>query len=401
VTDAARVLTRLQWPALAVGVAATVVCCLGGLLSPASFFRAWLPAYQFVLNLGLGCYAVLLVYHLTGGAWGFLTRRVLEAGTRTLPLLAVLFVPVALGAEYLFPWARPDEVAASEDLQHKTPYLNLPFFCVRAAVYFAIWLTVTALLNLWSRRQDRAGEPALQRRLGTLGGVGLALHGLCIHFASVDWLMSLEPAFRSTIIGPLMVSCQLLSAMAVAVIVLAWLAPRSPLEGQLSPEALNDVGNLLFAFLCVWGYLCYFQFMLIWIADLPHEVAWVQRRQSGVWLYVSWALIGLGFAAPFLLLLMRDVKRSPRALAAVAALILASQLVFAYREVLPAFEGGTVGWMDFVMPLGLGGLWLACFAWQLKWLPLVPAHDPAQATALHLRQLAAEEERRMEEMIHG
>jgi hypothetical protein len=291
-------------------------------------------------------------------------------------------------------------VAVSEDLQHKAPYLNLPFFWVRAAVYFTVWLTVTFLLGAWSRRQERTGDEALRVRMGTLAGVGLALHGVCIHFASVDWLMSLEPAFRSTIIGPLYGSCQLLSAMAAAVIVLAWLAPRSPLGAHLSPEALIDVGNLLFAFLCVWAYLCYFQFMLIWLPNLPHEVAWMQQRQIGAWLYVSWALIGLGFAAPFLLLLMRDVKRRPGALAAVAALVLAAQLVFAYREVMPAFDE-PMTWMGFVMPLGVGGLWLACFAWQLRSAPLVPAHDPARATALHLRYLALEEERRLEEIGHG
>jgi hypothetical protein len=213
--------------------------------------------------------------------------------------------------------------------------------------------------------------------------------------------MSLEPAFRSTIVGPLMGGCHILSAMALAVIVLAWLAPRSPLEEHLSPDALNDVGNLTLAFLCVWAYLCYFQFMLIWIADLPHEAVWVLRRQSGGWLYVSWALIGLGFVVPFLLLLSRDVKRSLRALAAVAVLLLAAQLVFAYREVTPGFEDDSVGWIGLLMPLALCGLWLACFAWQLRRMPLVPAHDPARASALHLRQIDAEEERRLEEISHG
>jgi hypothetical protein len=400
--DRAR-LDRLQWAALWLGVVALAVCAVAGFFWPAAFFRAYLAAYHYVLGLGLGCFAILLIYHLTGGAWGFLIRRILEAGTRTLPLLAVLFLPVGFGAGYLFPWVHSQALETNPALHHQEIYLNLPFFWVRAGAYFLFWLFVTFLVNLWSRRQQRTGDPALPARLGLFAGAALVMHGIVIHFASIDWLMSLQPAFRSTIIGPLYASSQLLSAMSLAVIVLSWAESRPPLDSYFSPEALNDIGNLQFAFLVVWGYMVYFQYMLVWIANLQHEVAWFLPRQDGGWLWVTWGLVILGFVVPFFLLLTRDVKRSPRAMPWVAGLILFTQIVYAYREVFPSFPdvGLADAWMALVLSVSLIGLWLACFLWQLKGLPLVPAHDPNCESALHLRRIGEEEARRLEEIGHA
>ncbi len=171
-------LGMLRRRSLIVGVLALLGCGVGALFTPSHFFRAYLASYQFFLGLGVGSLALLMIYHVTGGAWGFLLRRLLEAGTRTLPLLAVLFLPLFFGLGYLFEWANPDAIAASKDLQHKQVYLNPLFFCVRAAIYFTIWIALAYLLDAWSRRQDRTGDPEVAPKMGTLSAVGLVMSSI-------------------------------------------------------------------------------------------------------------------------------------------------------------------------------------------------------------------------------
>jgi hypothetical protein len=395
-------LERLQWRALVVGAVALAVCVVGAFFSPTQFFRAYLVAYLFFLGLAHGCFAILMIYHLTGGAWGFLIRRVLEAGMRTLPLMAVLFIPIACGVEFLYDWADPSLVAASRALQHKQVYLNVPFFIGRAVLYFVLWVGIAFLLSRWSREQDRTGDPALARRLTSLSGPGLAVYGVTITFASVDWVMSLQPAFRSTIFGPLFASGELLTGFACALVVMAWLVARPPLARLVSVEALNDLGNLLFTFLIIWAYMEFFQFMLIWIANLPYDVIWYLPRSTEGWQWVVWAIGIFHFAVPFFLLLSRDVKREPRALAALAGLILFMHLIYLYYQVLPAFPDTTLAehWMDVLAPFAVGGLWLANFAWDLKSGPVLPQHDPSEQAAIHYRALDQEEAARAAEEVH-
>jgi hypothetical protein len=399
-------LQRLQWRSLVVGVVAVAVCIVGVFINPAQFFRAYLGAYLFFLGIAHGCFATLMIYHLTGGAWGFLIRRILEAGMRTLPLLAVLFLPIALGVGDLYIWARPDAVAASEELKHKQIYLNVPFFMARAVLYFVLWVGVAYLLSLWSRQQDQAEEPdraqQLANKLTTLSGPGLIIYGITLTFAVVDWVMSLQPAFRSTIFGPLFASGEILTGFACTLIVLAWLVVRPPLADMVSVEAVNDLGSLLFTFLILWAYMTFFQFMLIWIADLPYDVIWYLPRISGGWQWVVLALVVGHFVIPFFLLLMRDIKRSPRALAALAGLILFMHLAYLYYQVLPAFPPADLAdhWMDFVAPFAVGGLWLPYFLQDLKRDPLLPLHDVNQAAAVHFRELDREQQAREEELRH-
>lgn len=396
-------LDRLRRRALAVGAVALAICAVGAFISPAQFARAYLSAYLLFVGVALGSLAVLMLYHLTGGAWGFLIRRILEAQTRTLPLLTLLFIPVGLAAYHLYPWARPDEVARSADLQHKRIYLNVPFFWVRAVLFFALWNALAYFLNAWSRRQDQTGEPGMAHRLTRLSAVGLPIYGVTITFASVDWVMSLQPGFRSTIFGPLFASGEILTGHACALVVLAWLVARPPLADRFSLEAFNDLGNLLFTFVIIWSYMGYFQFMLVWIANLPYDVSWYVPRLQGGWKWVAWALVVFQFAVPFILLLMRDVKRDPLALAKVAGLVLFMQLVYEYFQVLPAF-GDTRPldhWMDFLTPVGLGGLWLAYFLWQLPRVPVLPAHDLNEGSAVRLRRHDVEAAAREQEVPHA
>jgi hypothetical protein len=397
-------LERVQWWALGVGVVTLLACVIGAPFSPQQFFRAYLAAYLFYWGLGLGSLAVLMLYFLTGGAWGFIIRRFLEAATRTLPLLAVLFTPVAYGIGYLYPWAHPDVVAGNRELQFNHIYLNAPFFWGRAALFFISWIAVASVLSLWSRRQDAWGGPDLPRKFRLLSGPSLVIaYGAWVTFASVDWVMSLQPTFHSTIFAVIIATGQMLSAHALALIVLAWLLWRRPLAQVISLETLNDLGNLLFTFLILWSYVTFFQLMLIWMANLPDEVIWYLPRVRGGWQWVAWALFVLHFAVPFFALLMRDVKRNPRALAAMAGLLLFMQLVFDYYQVAPAFPNTTIGqhWMDFLTPLGLGGIWLAYFLYQMQRFPLLPRHDLSGPEAAHLRHMDEEERAREEAVSNG
>jgi hypothetical protein len=396
---------RLMRVALVAAGACLAACIAGAFLIPdlQQFLRAYLSAYLLVLGLGLGCMVVLMVYHLTGGAWGFLLRRTLEAGARTLPLLAVLFIPIGLGMAELYPWARPEAVEASKNLQHKAIYLNVPFVWGRAVLFFVLWVGCAWLLNVWSRKQDQADGPHMTERLANLSGPALVVYGLAITFASVDWVMSLQPSFHSTIFAPIIASGQLLSGFAAAIIAFTWVSDTPPVVEFVSKEALNDIGNLLFTFLIIWAYMVFFQFMLIWIANLPNEVQWYLPRSAGAWYWVVWALVVFHLIVPFFLLLLRDVKRNPPALARVAGLLLFMQLVFNYWQVQPAFPDTTLAdhWMDFLMPVGLGGLWLANFLWELDRSPLLPLRDINQEAATHLHDEDVEEMAEEEEVAHA
>jgi hypothetical protein len=392
-------LDGLQRRALVVGAVALIVCVIGAFFSPTQFFRAYLSAYMFCLGVALGSLVILMIYHLTGGAWGFIVRRILEATTRTIPLLAILFVPVACGIYYLYLWTDPAQVAANPSLQYKQIYLNVPFFLGRAVFYFVLWSLLAYLLNRWSRAQDQSGSPVLAERMQRLSGPGLVVYGISLTFAAVDWVMSLQPAFHSTIFGPLVASSEMLSALSFTILVLIWLSSRPPLAEVVSPDAFRDHGNLLLTFLILWAYMVFFQFMLIWIANLPYEVIWYLPRSRGGWEWVTWALFIFALVVPFFSLLMREVKENPRPLAKVAWLLLFMQLVFVYYLVVPNFPDTTIldHWMDFLTPLGVGGLWLAYFLYQLKQGALLPLHDLSREAALHLREVDSEEGHEEEE----
>ncbi len=389
-----------RW-SLAIGVSALAVCGLGAIFDPAQFFRAYLPAWLFYLGIPLGSMAILMIYHLTGGAWGFLLRRILEAGMRTLPLVAVLFTPIAWGIRYLYPWAQPDLVAAIPKLQYQQFYLRPDYFWMRAAAYFILWMGIAFFLSSWSRRQDQGGDGRLLWKLRNLSAAGAVVYGVTMHFAMVDWAMSLLPAFHSTIWGPLFALGQLLSALSFSLIVFARERKHPPLAEVLSPKAVNDMGSLLLTFLIAWAYMAWFQFMLIWIANLPVDIIYYLPRASTGWLCVMWAIFLLHFAVPFFLLLMRPVKRSPVMLAAIGGLILFMQLAYMYYQITPAFHGALgEHWMDFFTPIGLGGIWLSCFLWQFQRWPPLAVRDEQRAQALHLRRLDEEEAAREEAIAY-
>ena len=383
------VLVQMQRRAWLVGAAGVVLALLGVWLNLAQFFRAYLVAYLFWSGLSLGCLALLMLHHVVGGAWGAMIRRLLEAGTRTLPLMVVLFVPLLYGLTTLYSWARPEVVAHDVLLQHKSGYLNVPFFVQRAAAYFAIWLIVMFFLNHWSRQQERvAGAPQerhVQRRLRLLSAPGLMLYVLTVTFAAVDWVMSLEPHWYSTLYGVVILVGQILAALALAIVLITQLAEVPPVSTVLTPQHLHDLGNLLLAFVMLWAYIGFSQFLIIWSGNLPEEVPWYIHRTQGGWEWLGRFVLLLHFGLPFVVLLSRTSKRRAQVLGRLAAGLLVMHLLELFWLVLPAFSPSTlvIHWLDVGLPIGMGGLWMAVFVWQLQRRALLPLHDPRLQEVVH------------------
>ncbi len=373
------VLHRVQRTSLLVGGAALGLCALDAMISPQQFFRSYLVAYLFWLGIGIGSMAILMIHHIAGGAWGAVIRRLLECATRTLPLMALLFLPLLFGMHSLYEWARPEVVAHDPLLQHKSAYLNIPFFAARAVFYFAVWLTFTTFLNRWSLQQDGSDDPAVARRLEYLSRGGLLAIGLTMSFAAVDWVMSLEPHWYSTIYGILIMGGQILNAMAFVIAVAVLLVDRGPLGKVIGAEQFHDLGKLLLAFVMLWAYFAFSQFLIIWSANLPEEIPWYLSRMRGGWQVVGIAIILFHFVLPFLILLSREVKRRANLLALVALTVMAMRFVDLFWLVTPAFSPAhfTVHWMDAATLVGVGGVWLWVFIWQLQGRSLVAIHDPS------------------------
>jgi hypothetical protein len=363
---------------LAAGAAGALVSSAGLVFSPAQFFQSYLMAYVFVLGATLGCLALGMIHQLSGGAWGVVTRRLFGAATRVLPVLTLLFVPIAFGMPHLYEWTHEDVVASDAILRRKSVYLNTPFFLARAALYFLVWNALSFFLNRWSLEQDHNPDPAIARRMQLLSGGGLVAYGLTITFASFDWLMSLDPHWYSTIYGVLVIGGQGLTALAFLIAALTWLSRRPPLDGIVVRGHFHDLGNLMLAFVMLWAYFSFSQYLIIYSANLPEEITWYVRRVGTGWRFVGLALVLFHFAAPFLILLSRTVKRSPALLMKVAVAILAARVVDLFWLTAPEFhrEGFAVSWLDVVLPLSLGALWLGCFLWQLRGRPILPIHDP-------------------------
>ena len=361
--------------ALIAAVIGALGCIAGVFLEPGRFFASYLFAYVFWTSISLGFLGITMLHHMTSGRWSFLIQRISEAGMRVLPLQALLFIPLLFGLGYLYPWVYH---AGEEAMAVRSAYLNVPFFIVRAVLYFAIWIGMAYLLNRWSRKQDADADPRLTRSLRLLSAPGMVVYAITATFAAVDWTMSLQPEWFSTIYGMLAVTGQVLAALAVAALVLRMLSASGPLADVVAPRPLTDLGNMIMAFVILWAYMSFSQFLIIWAGNLPDEIPWYLRRLTPGWRMVGLLLIIFHFAVPFLLLLIRRNKQSLRMLAFIAAGILVMRVVDSYWIVMPGAvpSGASVNWTDLAAFLGIGGLWVAWYARQIKGVPLLPQHDP-------------------------
>ena len=380
-------LSRLQSRAMMIGLVGLVAAAIGFFIDRDQFFQSWLIGFIFCLGLTLGSLGLLMLQHLSGGQWGFVGRRVFEAGAGTLPLVALLFIPILFAMPVLFLWAQPDVVANDAILKAKEPYLNVPFFIVRAVIYFVFWMACVWLLTRWSAAQDRAElalDPAGVVRFRTLSAPGLLFLVLTITFATTDWVMSLDPHWFSTIFGLMFTAGFGLSALALTTVVLASVGQSGALAGHLAPRHFHDFGKLLLAFTMLWAYLNFSQFLIIWSGNLPEEIPWYIERMRGGWGVIAIALVIGHFFLPFLLLLSRDLKKS-KWLPRVAIFILVMRLVDTIFLIAPTFahDGFPIHWMDIAVPAGLLGVWLFLFARNLQSRALMPLNDPYMKEAFH------------------
>jgi len=348
------------------------------------FYQAYLVAYTFWMGLVLGSMALLMVQHLSGGAWGVVIRRPLEAAVRTMPIMALLYGPIWFGMHDLYHWTHVDAVASDTVLQQKQPYLNETFFLIRQLLYFSIWTAISWALTRWSAEQDRTGDPGLVRKFSILSGAGLVIYSLTVTFAMVDWTMSVNPHWYSTMWGPMYMVGQGLSAMSFAIVVLIMLSQVAPLDRVITSAHLHDLGKLLFAFLMLWAYLTFSQFLIIWSANLAEEIPHYLIRWDNGYQWVSVFMIVAHFALPYVLLLSRDIKRDWKRLRMVATWVLVARIVEYYWHVAPEFhtDGLSIGLLDFAVPIAIGGIFLALYAGNLKARSLLPVNDPGLAKAL-------------------
>jgi hypothetical protein len=385
-------LGRYQTQSLITGAVALALGLIVALLTAnlRGFFFAYLMSYFFWVGISVGCLVWVMIQFVARGSWGVVIRRVGESGTRTLPLMALLFIPIIIGMGYLFYWSHREVIEGDEVLRLKEGYLNPVFFVIRAVIYFAVWLLLAYYLNRWSRQQDQTANPRLTDLMRNLSGPGIVIFGLTVTLAATDWVMSLDPHWYSTIFGIIVMGGWGLSALSFIIIALALLARFEPLRSVLKPNHFHDLGNLLLALVMLWAYFNFSQFIIIWSGNLPEETPWYLRRMRGGWQYVGLAIVVFHFALPFLLLLNRLTKRSVSMLAAIAGMVIFMRLVDTFYLISPeadrehhlplAAYSHLPGLLQLpllvFLPVGIGGLWLAFFCWQLRKQPLMPLGDP-------------------------
>jgi hypothetical protein len=384
-------LERLRRLAFAVGGLGLAASGFAWFSDRTEFTRMWLIAFLYWIALPLGSLALTMLHNLTGGGWGLAIQRWMQAAMRTLPLFVLLFLPIALGIHELYEWSHEDVVAADPLLAHKAPYLNSSGFLIRTALYFALWIGLATWLGAGAKRLDAGGGEAVAARMRYISGPGLALYFLAMTFAAIDWAMSLEPHWFSTIYGVVFIIGQALATLAFTILLSAWASQSAPLKGRLLPTHLHDLGKLLFAFVLLWAYVNYSQFVIIWSANLAEETPWYIKREQGAWLVIAVVLIALHFALPFLVLLSKTVKHKPKVLGGLAAGLLLMRLVDIVWYVAPSFShdihnpGFHLHWSLASNFLGIGGLWLGVFLSQLRNRPLtsLPEPDPHALAAAH------------------
>ena len=380
-----------RWRSIALGVGGIglLFWAVGTYLSPEQGLRSWLLGFIFWGGIGLGSLGVLMLQYLTGGAWGVVIRRTIEAATRTLPVIVILFIPIAIGVwtRTFYEWTH---VPFTDHVMEQRGVFMTPWFwVVRSGIYFALWGVMIYLLNKWSAKQDETNSVEESRlvleKASRFSGPTMVIYCLVVTFAAVDWVLTLDTHWFSTMWGLLFVAGWVLSCFCFSVVMMAFLSDKAPMNSVLGKRHFHDLGKLILALVMVWAYFNFSQFLIIWSGNLPEETGWLLTRMKGGWGYMGVGLILFHFAFPFLILLQQDFKRRANWIGMLAASILVMRLVDMFyligpsnRVVAGGIEQGSfyVSWMDIVAPVAVGGIWLWWFFGELLKRPLVPAKDP-------------------------
>jgi hypothetical protein len=378
-----------QWQkrSVIVGVVGVILCVIGAATSLDQFLRGYLIAYVFWLGLCLGCLALLMVQHLSGGLWGLVIRRVLEAASKCLPLMWLLFIPILLGRHHLYEWMNDPSLTARNGWYLHTG--GLGGWYARWILYFVIWGGLAFTLIRRGNKQDHPLVAGAWPRFQGLSGIGLVLYSLSVSFAVVDWVMSLDPRWGSTIYGLIFIAGQGLSALAFSVVMLTIFTRYSPYREIIKPMQFHDIGKLMVAFVMLFAYFSFSQWLIIWAGNLPEEIGWYLHRIRGGWGVVALIIILFHFALPFALLLSRERKRAGSRLIGLAVFLMFMRVVDIYWYVVPNFahEQGHFYLSPWyiVAPIAVGGLWLTFFFYNLRQRPLLPLYEPQIPSLLHQR----------------
>jgi hypothetical protein len=376
---------RLQSGGIVVGGVALLVAIFGAMKSPADFYHSYIFSYMLILGLTVGSLGLLMLQHLTGGIWGMVIRRPLEAASRNLWLMLILFAPIVMGMKYLYSgndsetgWLNAPKEGEHALTSWQQGYLTQGGFLTRAVLYFAIWIVLMVVFRNWSKQQDQESNgEGLKQKLKTLAAPGVILYILAMTFAAIDWVMSLSPRWASTIYGFLFVAGQAIAAMALMIAVIVLLAGSEPFREIIKKRHLHDLAKLLFAFNMLWAYFAFSQLLIIWSGNQPEEITFYRSRLNGQWGVVAVMVLLFSFAIPFLLLLSRDVKRTASVVSKIAVWMIFMRLVDLYWMTRPEFTSRAVPtWLDIVVPVALIALWMGFFAMNLKQRPLLPVGDP-------------------------
>jgi hypothetical protein len=371
-------INQAQLAAFLIGLIALALSAYGAFAQRSQFFFSYLFGCLFWLGLSLGCFLVTMIHELTGGRWGYPTRRFLEAGFLVLPLMLLLFIPIFFGLHELYPWARPEDLASEKVLRERHVYQNAWAYIARVVFFLGVWMWMAWCLRKWSLQQDATTDARPTRQARTLSGIGIVIYGLLGTFAYVDWIMSLEKHWYSTMFAVIIIIGQILVAYAFSVVMLTLFKEHEPLVRVVTKTHYHHLGNLLLTFVLFWTYVSFGQLLIIYSGDLPHELDWYLHRIATSWKIVIAALGLFHFFLPFFLLLFRSVKKRVAALTTMAAMLFVVHIVDTYWLVMPTFHqaGVRASWLDFAAPIGIGGLWLTVFLAHLKAAPLLPQHDP-------------------------
>jgi hypothetical protein len=366
-----------QTPALIIGIIGMLASTAGFFVNRTVFFRAWLPSYLFWFSIAAGSLAVLMLQYVTGGEWGLMIRRPLGAAARTMWLMVIFFLPIAFGIKELYPWADVAWAQHDENVRLKLDWLNWKRFLIFAAIYFLLWI-------LWAWRVralsvkfygDRSPFTELSRRRWAAAGLPMIV--LTLTFASIDWMMSLEPKWMSTMYGINFVVACGLSSFAFVLFFLTRIAHTPAMQDVLKPSHLRDLGNMTLAFVMFYAYTLFSEYLLIWYANMHEEIPHYLARQHGVWGILGVLIIVLHFFLPFFMLLIRHIKDNPQSIAVVAVIIIVARYIAIYWLIAPAWSGEhfSYSWQDLATLLGIGGIWMWAFIGQLKGQTIIPVHE--------------------------
>ena len=349
-----RLANRVALGALVLGALASI---LGAAIDPVGFFRAWLCAFLLWLGVPLGALTLVLVHDLTGGRWMAAARPALNAAVATMPLAVLAVVPALIGLRDLYGWTHPAPSLGN------TFYLNPEFFLFRYVLYAVLW-NLLAAYALWAPRGEAT---PISPALSWLSGIGLLALAFSASFAAIDWILSLEPTFWSSVFPMIAGAGWFNTGFALVVLVVALSAPPAAAPSRAEPDPVADLAAILLATTIFWAYVEFCQFLIIWEENLRSEIPWYLTRWVGIWRPTLVAAVGLGFVLPFFMLLWGPCKRSRRVVATICVLILLSRIADTWWLVLPEFHPGAPFWLDAGTVLALGGLMLLLFLNRLHW----------------------------------